>query len=90
VALANQRRQQLNKLPIGYLNPVLYQLPASVFTDTVPVTFGTNGGVPTTLDDNEQYGSGIPGVPTTAGWDLTTGFGSPKAAAFVAALAALP
>jgi hypothetical protein len=61
----------------------------SVFTDTVPATFGQNGGVPTTLHDNEQYGPSIPGVPTTAGWDLTTGFGSPKAAAFVAALAAV-
>jgi subtilase family serine protease len=89
VALANQRRHQLTKQPIGYLNPVLYQLPASVFTDTLAVTFGTNGGVPTTLNNNQQYGSGIPGMPTTAGWDLTTGFGSPKAAAFVAALAAV-
>jgi subtilase family serine protease len=89
VALANQRRHQLSKLPIGYLNPVLYQLPANVFTDTLPSTFGTNGGVATTLNSNEQFGTGIPGLPTTTGWDLTTGFGSPKAAAFVAALAAV-
>jgi hypothetical protein len=63
-------------------------LPDISWNEAVPV-FGTNGGVPTTLDDNEQYGPGIPGVPTTAGWDLTTGFGSPKAGAFVAALAAV-
>ena len=36
----------------------------------------------------EEYGSGIPGMATTAGWDLTTGFGSPKAYDFVHDLAA--
>jgi len=30
----------------------------------------------------------IPGWPTTAGWDMTTGFGTPRAAGFVAALRA--
>jgi hypothetical protein len=49
----------------------------------------TGAGV-TTLDSNEQYGTGIPGMATTSGWDLTTGFGSPKVALFVAGLAAAP
>ena len=40
VALANQVRQQNSKQPVGYLNPVLYQLPAGAFNDTVPLTFG--------------------------------------------------
>lgn len=37
---------------IGYLNPVLYQLDARAFNDTVPVTFGTGAGV-TTLNSNQ-------------------------------------
>ena len=89
VALANQLRQQNSKQPIGYLNPVLYQLPASAFNDTVPLTFGTGAGV-TTLDSNQEYGFVIPGMPTTVGWDLTTGWGSPNVPVFVAALAAAP
>ena len=89
VALANQVRHQNGKQPIGYLNPVLYQLPASDFNDTVALTFGTGAGV-TTLNSNEQYATGIPGVATASGWDLTTGFGSPKVALFVAGLAAAP
>lgn len=89
VALANQKRAQAGKGPVGYLNPRLYQLPAADFNDIVPITFGTGAGV-TTLDNNAQFGTGIPGMPTTAGWDLTTGFGSPKADKFVPDLAAQP
>jgi subtilase family serine protease len=89
VALANQVRQQNSKQSIGYLNPVLYQLPAGDFNDTVSLTFGTGAGV-TTLNSNEQYATGIPGVATASGWDLTTGFGSPKVPLFVAGLAAAP
>jgi hypothetical protein len=42
------------------LNPILYSLPASDFTDIVPVTFGSGSGV-TTVDNNTQFGSGIVG-----------------------------
>jgi hypothetical protein len=66
VALANQVRQQEGKQPIGYLNPVLYQLPASAFNDTVLLTFGTGAGV-TTLDSNQQYGTRIQGPLFVAG-----------------------
>ncbi len=89
VALANQLRHQMGKQPVGYLNPRLYQLPSTDFNDIVPETFGTGPGV-TTLDSNAEFGTSIPGVQTTAGWDLTTGFGSPRAHAFVHDLAALP
>jgi subtilase family serine protease len=89
VALANQVREDNGKQAIGYLNPVLYTLPASDFNDTVPLTFGTGAGV-TTLDSNEQFGAGIAGMSTTSGYDLTTGFGSPIVPAFVAGLAAAP
>jgi len=69
--------------PVGYLNPLLYTLPASDFTDIVPQTF--NGVV---IGDNQLAGSPIPGMPTTTGWDLTTGFGSPMAMNYVDDLAA--
>lgn len=70
--------------PVGYLNPLLYQLPASDFTDIVPQDF--NGVM---VDSNMQAGTTIPGMPTTSGWDLTTGFGSPVAMNYVTDLAAL-
>jgi len=89
VVLANQLRASLGKDSIGYLNPVLYALPASDFNDTVPQTFGSGAGM-TTLDSNEEFGSGIPGMQTTDGYDLTTGFGSPNVPAFVADLGAAP
>jgi len=89
VALVNQVRHGNGKDSIGYLNPVLYQLPASAFNDTVPVTFGTGAGV-ITLDSNQLFGFLIPGMTTTVGYDLTTGRGSPNVPAFVADLAAAP
>jgi hypothetical protein len=82
-------RHQNGKQPIGYLNPVLYTLPSSAFNDIVPQSFGT-GSALTTLDDNSIFGSGVPGAPTTAGWDLTTGFGGPKGYNFVHDLANAP
>jgi len=54
----------------------------------VPLTFGP-GAV--TLADNSNFGSGIAGMAVTTGYDLATGFGSPKAYNFVHDLAnALP
>ncbi len=88
VALANQLAHAAGKPSVGYLNPLLYKLPASDFTDIVPETFGIGAGV-VTLNSNTEFGAGIPGMATTAGWDLTTGFGSPKAYAFVHDLANL-
>ena len=82
IALANQLAASMGKGPVGYLNPLLYQLPASAFNDTVPQTYGTGAGV-VTLDSNAEFGSGVAGMSTTTGWDLTTGFGSPSAYNFV-------
>jgi subtilase family serine protease len=78
-ALASEKAGQ----PVGYLNPLLYKLPSGDFTDIVPQTF--NG---VTVANNMQAKSGIAGYPTTAGWDLTTGFGSPVALNYVTDLAA--
>jgi subtilase family serine protease len=88
VALVNQIRASLGKGPIGHLAPKLYQLPASDFNDIVPQTFGL-GPNAVTLQDNSCYGYNVPGFPTTAGFDLTTGMGSPKCYSFVYDLATM-
>ena len=85
IALVNQERHTLGKGSIGYLNPVLYTLPSADFLDITPHTFNS-----VTISDNSLFGSPVPGMPTTPGWDLTTGFGSPVATAFVSDLAAKP
>jgi len=96
IALANEQQRKAGEPSLGLLNPLLYSVGSgAAFRDIVPVTEGTAAsGV---LDDNELWtynadGSvspdGIPGWPTLRGWDMTTGFGSPRAAAFVAALRA--
>ncbi|HEX2913313.1 MAG TPA: S53 family peptidase [Chloroflexia bacterium] len=82
VALANQLADNSGKQHIGFLNPYLYQLPGTAFRDIVPQTYGTGSGV-TTLDSNQEYGSGVPGEATTTGYDLTTGLGVPVADVFV-------
>lgn len=84
IALTNQVADSMGKSHVGYLNPYLYQLSASDFNDTTSQTFGA-----VTLADNSQYGSGISGYSVTPGYDLATGFGSPKADAFVHDLANL-
>ncbi len=86
IALTNQLADAAHKSHVGYLNPYLYHLPSSDFTDIVPQTFGS-----VTIADNSNYGSGIAGMPALSGYDLATGFGSPKAYSFVHDLAnALP
>jgi subtilase family serine protease len=97
LALANAARADVGKGPVGYLNPILYSLSSSDFWDVVPVTEGTAAsGV---LDNNQLWkfnadGSVSPGPvtgwPTGTGWDMTTGFGSPKADQFVADLQSQP
>ncbi len=89
IALTNQLADTKGKAHhVGYLNPLLYTLPSSDFTDIIPQTFGP-GAV--TINNNALFGFGILGFSTTTGWDLTTGFGSPKADSFANDLAnALP
>jgi subtilase family serine protease len=55
--------------PLGYLNPTLYRLGTSGALASVlhDITFGHNGGI-----------DGIPGFRAHPGWDLTTGWGTPK------------
>jgi hypothetical protein len=84
----NQMRAAQQKGPIGHLAPLLYELPASDLNDIVPETFGS-GDNAVTLEDNFRYGFSVPGLPTSAGYDLTTGLGSPRAYSFVYDLAAI-
>ena len=98
-AIANAARKVANKGPIGDLNTVIYGSGfnhATAFRDIVPQTFGT--GIPSgVLGSNRIWdlaadGSLVPdpvtGFPTTGGYDLTTGWGSPKATGYIAALVA--
>ncbi len=97
-AIANQGRAAAGKAGIGDLNAVIYSpgfAKTTAFSDIVPRVYGTAAsGV---LDDNQmwEYAADgtvhpgpIPGFPTTRGYDLTTGWGSPKAAGYVAQLVA--
>jgi subtilase family serine protease len=97
VALANEARADAAKGPIGWLNPVIYQQPAvtSTFDDVQAQSFGTTPS--STIDSNQLWSetdgqpvtpSGIPGMPVLAGWDETTGFGTPRASDLVTALTA--
>ena len=98
VALVNQLRAADGKAPVGHLAPKLYGIGnGAAFRDIVPVIEGT--ALSGRLVDNTLWmynadGSvspgAVPGLPTTAGWDMTTGFGSPHGAAFASALRALP
>jgi subtilase family serine protease len=105
-ALVNAARAAAGKQPIGYLAPLLYQgVGAADYTDIVPQHYGSapktfagaevgvSGPVFRSvgdLQDNQLWQVPVAGYPTTSGYDATTGWGTPKAPAFVAALAAMP
>ena len=104
IALANQARAAAGKAPLGLLGPHIYVLGnddasapdssfdgngISYFRDIVPQTFVGPDGTTFTLDNN-QWTDPAPPYFATPGYDMTTGFGSPRADRFVAALAAQP
>lgn len=102
VALANQARAAAHKAPIGDLNKAIYSQGfnrSAAFNDVVTQTYG-DGSVPSGHLQSNQVWDITPGAPltldsvtghaTTTGYDLTTGWGSPKGMGFVDALAALP
>jgi subtilase family serine protease len=106
VALANAARAAAGKEPVGFLNPILYGgVGASDYSDVVPRHYGSapktfagsEVGVSGTvfksvgdLQDNQLWESPVAGYPTTSGYDATTGWGTPRAPAFVSALVAMP
>ena len=108
IALAGQKASDTlgKQVSIGQLNPIVYALPATDFNDILPQTYGAQSQV--TLQDDSLYFSAtllaaigathetpvaVPGYQVLPGFDIATGFGSPKpqfvldvAAARVAAL----
>jgi subtilase family serine protease len=99
VALANQQQRESGGKPIGYLNPLLYtKVNSSAFRDVMPMHEGAPGVVSGDLVNNQLFsynGDGqnvtpgpVPAHPTLAGWDETTGFGSPLGSDFVAQIRA--
>lgn len=100
-AIANASRRAAGKSPVGNLNAVIYSASfdrATAFRDVVPQTYGTTPSGH--LDSNRVWDlpdpfaavvpDPVPGYPTTTGYDLTTGWGSPRAAGYVAQLLAQP
>jgi subtilase family serine protease len=104
IALANQARAAAGKAPLGLLGPHIYALGeadasapdasfvgngTSYFRDIVPQTFVGPDGTTISLSNNQWFD---PAPPYFAlpGYDMTTGFGTPRADRFVAALAAQP
>lgn len=93
-SLVNQYLASQGMNYIGFLNPWLYQInDENAFNDIVPTTLGTvlageqiNNQVFTYLDDGSVVYGDVPGYPTTEGWDMTTGFGSPRGKHFLDAL----
>jgi subtilase family serine protease len=96
VALANEQQANDGEPPLGYLNPLLYQVGSgAAFRDIVPVTQGTaasgvlgDNTLWTYLADGSVAPGPVAGNPTLTGWDMTTGFGSPVASAFITAVRA--
>lgn len=106
IALANELRLRSGKSPLGNLGPYIYALgdaeagapdssftgnSTSTFRDITPQSFTGPDGTTKNLDNNAwPPAAGVPGYLATPGYDLTTGFGSPRADRFVQALAAEP
>ncbi len=104
--LVNAARAAAGKQPLGYLAPLLYQgAGAADYTDIVPQHYGSapktfagaevgiSGPVLKSagdLQDNQLWQVPVAGYPTTSGYDATTGWGTPNAAAFVHDLATMP
>jgi subtilase family serine protease len=98
VALANEQQRDSGQPPLGHLAPLLYKVGSNplAFRDVVPVTEGS--ALSGQLADNRLFdfnGDGldvtpgpVSGWPVSPGWDMTTGFGTPKAPGFVAAIRA--
>jgi len=80
---------------LGNINPALYGSGGSWFTDVVPTQQGTAASG--ALVNNRMWdylGDGtpvapdaVPGWPVLSGYDMTTGWGTPNAASYIAGLA---
>jgi len=84
VALLNQDRLNSGKAPLGFLNPLMYQMFAEdsqkYFNNQLGQGYNNNGGCPEDMGFNSMNGM----------WDPLTGIGSPKFAAIRAYIDNLP
>ncbi|MGH3414260.1 MAG: S53 family peptidase [Marmoricola sp.] len=97
-AIGNQAREAAGEGPVGNLNKVIYSPSfdkTSAFRDVVEQRYGTtpsgdikNNRIWDTGSDGFLAPDPVPGYPTTTGYDLTTGFGSPQVPGYVAQLVA--
>lgn len=92
LAVVNAMREENGKAPIGDPHAAVYALgdganASTYYRDVTPQTFGT---AQYPLVDNQWLPNApnVPGFPVTTGWDMTTGFGSPLANAWIPALVA--
>ena len=104
IALANKQLAASHKgHTVGYLNPRLYAIGDAAgsssatfagsgdFRDIVQQTYGIytlKNNTDEANPDGSTPSGDIGGSPTLAGWDMTNGFGTPRAAQFVADLIA--
>ena len=91
LAVVNAMRAEKGKAPIGDPHAAVYTLgnssnASTYYRDVTPQHFGS---VSYPLVDNRWITNtpNVPGFPVTAGWDMTSGFGSPLTDAWIPALA---
>jgi len=82
VTLLNDFRMNNNKKPLGFLNPLLYQMAAARPSAFQVIPIGNNKG---TIGVFCEYGYGA-----AWGWDPVTGLGSPNYAQMLAYIQTLP
>jgi tripeptidyl-peptidase-1 len=82
MALLNDARFSAGKQPLGFLNPLLYQMAAEQPDTFKPIILGNNAG---TIQVVCEYGYG-----NSWGWSPTTGLGTPNFANILAYVQALP
>jgi subtilase family serine protease len=99
-ATANAARKSAGKGPIGDLNKAIYSgsfNKATAFSDIVEQVYGSTPSGD--IKNNRMWDTGadgfvtpdpVDGYPTTPGYDLTTGWGSPKAVGYIAQIVAAP
>jgi tripeptidyl-peptidase-1 len=79
IGLLNDQRLSNGKNPLGFLNPLLYKMPANCFHD---ITTGANK---CTISQCCKYGYGA-----VTGWDAVTGLGTPDYTNMLAYIKTLP
>jgi len=82
MSLLNDYRLSNGKAPLGFLNPLLYQMAQDQPQSFKPIILGNNKG---TIGVECEYGYG-----NSWGWSPTTGLGTPNYAEMLAYIQTLP